>query len=77
MINITELLNRIHDIPEDTLIEKIVSYCEETDTDIQEIGEILGESEQFKRVLWIDAVNHNQIQDAPLKNVLQDELDSW
>jgi len=65
--NIIELLNKIHDMPEDTLLEKIISYCEETDTDAQEIGEFLSEYEQFKRVLWADALKHNQIRDLTLK----------
>lgn len=77
--NIAELLNKIHTLPEETLLEKIISYCEEHDLDPQEVGDRLAESEQFKRVLWIDAVEHNQIQDKLLKDKLRqtEDFDVW
>jgi len=77
--NIIELLNDIHKIPESSLLEKLISYCEENDILPQELGDILGESEQFKRVLWINAVQNNQIHDTPLQNKITstEELDEW
>lgn len=77
--DIVDLLNEINKIPEPDLLGKILSYCEQNDLDVQEVGEILSESEQFKRQLWIDAVKHNQIQDEGLQRKLNStqELDTW
>ena len=77
--NIINLINNINDIPGDSLIEKILSYCEENDLEAQEIGDILADSKHFKRVLWIDAVRNNQIQDLGLKNILNEteDFDEW
>jgi hypothetical protein len=79
MKDITELLNQINLIPEDSLLERIISYCEENELNPQELGDSLAESEQFKRVLWINAVENNQIQDVLLKNKLKEtlDLDEW
>ena len=77
--NIPALLNEIEKIPEDTLIQKIVSYCEQTDTDIQEIGDVLETSKQFKRMLWLNAVKNNEINDPLLKETWEStqDLDDW
>ena len=77
--DIVDLLNEINKIPESDLLGKILSYCEQNDLDVQEVGEILSESEQFKRHLWMDAVKHNQIQDEGLQRKLNStqELDTW
>ena len=78
-INIISLLNEINKIPEPDLIGKILSYCEQNDFDVQEIGEFLSESEQFKKQLWVDAVKHNQVQDESLRKKINttQELDAW
>ena len=78
-LDLQDLLNEINKIPGDSLIERIISYCEENDLEPQDIGDSLGESEQFKRVLWIDAVDNNQIHDIKLKELLNstEEIDDW
>ena len=77
--NVVELLNEINKIPEPDLLNRIISYCEQNDLDPQELGDILGECEQFKRQLWIDGVKHNQIKDAGVQRKLDStsEIDIW
>ena len=76
---ISQLLDEIDKLPGDSLLEKILSYCEENDIDPKEIGDMLSDSEQFKRILWIDAVGNNQIKDELLKNKLKEtkDLEAW
>ena len=73
------LLDKIYLMPEDNLMDKIISYCEMNDYDIQEIGDILSENEQFKTKLWIDCVSNNTIKDDLLKQKQNStkELDMW
>jgi len=77
--NLVSTLNKINSLPGDSLLERMLSYCEENDIDPKELGDMFEESEKFKRVLWIDAVENNQIQDAPLKAKLNEtqDLDTW
>ena len=57
--NIVLLLNEISKIPEKSLFDKIISYCEKNDFDPQEIGDILEESEQFKLMLHNELENNH------------------
>ena len=77
--NIVKLINEINKMPEDSLLEKMISYCEQTDTDPQELGDIFAESEQFKRKLWISCVEFNQIKDDLLSDKLNliEDIDEW
>lgn len=76
---VIELLNEIHQVPENNLMDKILSYCEMNDYNIQEIGDLLGENEQFKTKLWIDCVDNNTIRDILLKEKQNstEEMDDW
>ena len=77
--NITELLNEINKMPEKTLLEKMVSYCEENDIPEQELGDRLSGSDQFKRTLWINCVESFQIKDELLseKWAKMENLEEW
>ncbi len=77
--DITKLLNEIGKIKDLSLMDKITTYCEQNDLSTQEIGDILSESEQFKRNFWIDCVNNNTIKDDFLKEKIQEtfDLDEW
>lgn len=77
--NVVELLNEINKMPEPDLLNKLVSYCEQNDLDEQELGEILGECDQFKRQLWIDGVKHFQIKDEGVQRKLKStkDIDIW
>ena len=76
---ITELLNDISKIQEDNILDQIVSYCDKNDLDIQDVGDQLGSSEQFKRKLYIDLVHNKVIQDKAFskKESLCEDLDEW
>ena len=78
-LDLTQVLNEIQATPGDSLIERMLSWCTENDFDPMELGEMFANSKQFKRVLWIDAVEHNQVQDFQLKDLLHEtkELDVW
>ena len=53
-LEIVELLNEIAKIPEKSLLDRIISYCEKFDLDPKEIGDTLEESEQFKKMLHVE-----------------------
>lgn len=76
---IIALLNEIHKINEDNLMDKILSYCEKNDYPVQEIGDILSENDQFKTKFWIDCVNNNTIRDKFLKEKQNqtEDIDEW
>jgi hypothetical protein len=76
---IVTLLNEIYKMPDDSLLEKITTYCQETDIREEDIAEVLKESEQFKRALWLSCVENFQIKDAQVKHLLEntEELEEW
>ena len=76
---IIKLINEIYLIQEDNLMDKILSYCDKNDFDIQEVGNILSESEKFKNTLWLDCVNNNIIKDDKIKNKQNslNDIDEW
>jgi hypothetical protein len=59
----------------ENLVDKIMDYCETYDQNPQEIGDILQESEDFKKLLYKDCVKHHIIKDSEIK--IEDELDVW
>ena len=61
------MIDKILKTPGDTLLEKILSYCEINNLNPQEIGDNLSDHEQFKNELWFDCVKNNIIQDEELK----------
>lgn len=77
--DIVLLINEIYKIQEDSLMDKILSYCEMNDLSVQEIGDILSESKQFKNNFWIDCVNNNTIKDDLLKQKQKStfDIDDW
>ena len=77
--DVTQLINEISDIRETNIMDKIISYCEMNDYDIQEIGDLLSENETFKRHLWMDCVKNNTIADELLKDKQNStfQLDEW
>jgi hypothetical protein len=58
-----------------SLLEKIVDYCETFNQDPKEIGDILQDCEEFKDILYKDCVKNNIIKDSNL--VIKDEIDIW
>jgi hypothetical protein len=78
-MTIEEMLNEITKMPEDSLMEQIISWCEENQYDTKEIGYRLGESEHFKRRLHINCVEHHQMTDILLHDKIakMEDLDEW
>jgi len=73
-LEIVELLNEISKIEENTLLDKIVTYCEKFDLDPQEIGDTLGDSEQFKLMLHTELeLNHV----FPMTKEPTIQIDEW
>ena len=77
--DIVTMMNDISKIQEDSLLEKIATYCEQNNYDEQEVGDVLAESEQFKRKLYVDLVHKNVIKDAGFtkKDNLCADIDEW
>jgi hypothetical protein len=63
----TILFDQIQKLPENSLIERMLSWCEENDEDPMELGEIFSQDDNFKKILWADAVRMNQVSDNDLK----------
>ncbi len=78
-MEVSELLNRIQGLPGDSLLEKTLSYAEENDIPEEELGSFLSESDQFKRLLWMNCVKNHQIKDEELNHKLNEtqNLDYW
>jgi hypothetical protein len=73
--NPIELINFIYKMEGNTLLEKIMDYCETYDQDPQEVGEFLEEIKEFKNLLLKDCVKNNIIRDSTVK--LKDDIDVW
>lgn len=76
---LVEILNDISEFPEESLLEKMLSYCEMNDLDPQELGDMFAENDQFKRKLWINCVENYQIKDTLLQDKIAsvEDLDEW
>jgi len=65
------LINDIYKIDNENILDKIIEYCDVNDLDIQEVGDILSESEDFKNILYKDCVKSNVIRDEVLSNKMK------
>lgn len=77
--DIVKLINKIYKMHGDSISEKIIDYCETYDEDVQEIGDMLSESEDFKQMMYRDCVKYNIIRDKHLveKQNTTEEIDIW
>ena len=71
------LINEIHKIEGDSLLEKILSYCEINEINPQELGDIISDIDQFKEDIWLDCVKNNIVQDDTIKHKLNKEMEEW
>jgi hypothetical protein len=71
------LINEIHKIEGDSLLEKILSYCEIHEINPQELGDIISDIDQFKEDIWLDCVKNNIVQDDTIKHKLNKEMEEW
>jgi len=77
--NIIELINDISNMYGDSLSEKILDYCETNNKDPKEIGDLLEESKDFKKLLYHDCVKNNIIKDEDLETFLNktEDISIW
>lgn len=65
--DVISLINKIWDMEGESLSQKILDYCETYDFDELEIGEILSQSQDFKKMFYRDCVKNHLIEDEKLK----------
>jgi hypothetical protein len=73
-MNIT--IENILSMPSESIVSKVIEFCEEYDYDISEVLEVF-DDKKIKELLYTDCVTHNFIKDDELKEVLEKRLDSW
>jgi len=74
-----QILDEVNAFFGDSLSQKMVNYCEYHNIDPQELGDFLSEDKQFKKIIYFDAVKHNEIKDEYLKEQLNSttDLEEW
>jgi hypothetical protein len=77
--DIIEIFNIITKIDGDSLLEKMEIFCEENEIQEEVLGSYLAKSEQFKHVLWLDAVKNKQIHDREISDKMYatEKFDIW
>ncbi len=73
------LFNNIGKMHGNSLLEKILDYCDTYDEDVQEIGDILESNKNFKEILYDDCVNSNIIRDPKYKKIINrvEKIEEW
>jgi hypothetical protein len=66
----------ILNMPSDSIVEKVLEFCEEHDYDISEVLEIF-DIKEYKEILYVSCVEHHVIQDNELKKILDQRLNEW
>ena len=76
---LVNILNKIFNMTGTSLAEKILDYCETYNVDPQEIGDMLEESKDFKKLLYKDCVENNIIKDDQYFEHLHETqvIDEW
>lgn len=77
--NIVEIINTIDGMSGESLADKILDYCETYGKDEREIGELLQESDDFKKLLYKDCIKHHSIKDEDYTDKLRktEEITPW
>jgi hypothetical protein len=73
--DIVSLINKISEMTGETILEKMLDYCESYDKEPQELGDLLQENEDFKKLLYRDCVKHNIIKDSTVQ--IPEDLEKW
>jgi len=68
--------NEILEMPSESLLEKILEYCEEYNLDISEILDVFDDKNK-KALLYTDCVENHNIKDEELKKILDSRLENW
>jgi len=77
--DIIEIYNDIMATPGDTILDKIIGYCELRKVDFQEIGDIISSNNEFRKMLYNDCVQNNIIRDDDMKTMMKQSeiLNEW
>ena len=59
---------------DESILQKMTTLCEEKNYDIEEFAEIFA-TDEFRRILYFDAVKNHEIKDQILKEQLQSTQD--
>jgi hypothetical protein len=68
--------DNIMKMPSESILEKILEYCEEHNLDISEVLDLF-DTKEYKALLYTDCVEHFVIKDTELKKILDARLDEW
>jgi hypothetical protein len=68
--------DNIMKMPSESILEKILEYCEEYNLDISEVLDLF-DTKEYKALLYTDCVEHFVIKDEELKKILDARLDEW
>jgi len=77
--NFLELFNKISSMSGESLVEKILDYCETYNKDPQEIGDFLEGNKEFKKILYDDCITNNIIKNPEYKQFIErtEEIEEW
>ena len=77
--NAINMINKIWEMSGDSLADKILDYCETYDQDEREVGEILAQSADFKKMLYKDCLKNHIIKDDDMKKHLgkTEAIEAW
>ena len=68
LLSTTEILNLVDDMCGDSIMSKLLDFCETNNIDPQELGDILEEDIKFKKLLYDDCVHYNSVIDNEMTN---------
>jgi len=69
-------IDEIMKMPSESLVEKVLEFCEEYNLDISEILHLF-EDKKMKELLYVSAVENNVIKDEEMKKILNERLQEW
>ena len=73
--DVLSLINKITEMTGNSLLEKILDYCETYNVDIQEVGDKIAKFEEFKNLLYKDCVKHHIINDPKFQ--FGEDIEEW
>ena len=73
-LSTTEILNMIGEMYGNSILTKMLDFCETYDIDEQYLGDILEEDKNFKDMFHDELASHNQVKDEAI-NLRQDKLE--
>jgi len=69
-------IDKIMEMPSESLLEKVLEFCEEHDLDVSEVLHLF-DNKETKEMLYVSCVEHHVIKDEELKKILDKRLNEW